>query len=166
MTFLLIKLTNQNQSVQHRNGSQSVASLTMTNRAWGNLENFFEHQMELFEIGFQWIGTIFKIFVQDIVVISEYSAIMSGWKSKVGRVFAMVVVSILPHLEFGPYDHRKDAPLYIKDFFSRKLILIHWRDFDPYYDGMILKNDSRLIIFDQSHLEYFCIILRPNLKNI
>ena len=33
-------------------------------------------------------------------------------------------------------------------------------------DGMILKNDSRLIIFDQSHLEYFCIILRPNLKNI
>ena len=30
--------------------------------------------------------------------------------SKVGRVFPMVVVSLLPHEEFGPNDHRKDAP--------------------------------------------------------
>ena len=30
-------------------------------------------------------------------------------RSKVGCVFPMVVVSILPHAEFGPNDHRKDA---------------------------------------------------------
>ena len=30
--------------------------------------------------------------------------------SKVGRVFPIVVVSILPHAEFGPNDLRKDAP--------------------------------------------------------
>ena len=30
--------------------------------------------------------------------------------SKVGFVFPMVIVSILPHEEFGPNDHRKDAP--------------------------------------------------------
>ena len=29
-------------------------------------------------------------------------------------VFAMVVVSILPHAEFGPNEHRKDAPHFIK----------------------------------------------------
>ena len=31
-------------------------------------------------------------------------------KYKVERVFPMVVVSILPHAEFGPNDHREDAP--------------------------------------------------------
>ena len=30
--------------------------------------------------------------------------------SKEGRVFPLVVVSILPHAEFGPNDHWKDAP--------------------------------------------------------
>ena len=30
--------------------------------------------------------------------------------SKVGCVFAMVVVSILPHAKFGRNDHREDAP--------------------------------------------------------
>ena len=30
--------------------------------------------------------------------------------AKVGCVFPMVVVSILPHAEFGPNDHREDAP--------------------------------------------------------
>ena len=30
--------------------------------------------------------------------------------SKVGCVFAMVVVSILPYAEFGRNDHREDAP--------------------------------------------------------
>ena len=30
--------------------------------------------------------------------------------NKVGCVFSMVVVSILPHAEFGPNDHQKDAP--------------------------------------------------------
>ena len=29
---------------------------------------------------------------------------------KVGCVFPMVVVSILPHAEFGQNDHREDAP--------------------------------------------------------
>ena len=30
--------------------------------------------------------------------------------NKVECVFPMVVVSVLPHAEFGPYDHREDAP--------------------------------------------------------
>ena len=34
---------------------------------------------------------------------------------KVGRVFPMVVVSILPHAEFGPNDHREDAPHFITE---------------------------------------------------
>ena len=29
---------------------------------------------------------------------------------KMGCVFTMVVVSILPHVEFGPNDHREEAP--------------------------------------------------------
>ena len=29
---------------------------------------------------------------------------------KVGRIFPMVVVSIRPYAEFGPNDHREDAP--------------------------------------------------------
>ena len=32
---------------------------------------------------------------------------------KVGRVFPMVVVSILSHKEFGPNDHRKGSPHFI-----------------------------------------------------
>ena len=32
---------------------------------------------------------------------------------KVGCVFPMVVVSIQPHLEFGPNDHRDDTPHFI-----------------------------------------------------
>ena len=35
--------------------------------------------------------------------------------SKVGCVFPMVVVSILPHAEFGPNDHREDAPHFTND---------------------------------------------------
>ena len=31
---------------------------------------------------------------------------------KVGCVFSMVIVSILPHAEFGPNDHREDAPYF------------------------------------------------------
>lgn len=124
LTSSPIRQTNQNQSVQRQHGNQSIASLTLTNQAWDNLENFFVHRMELFEIGFQWIGTIFKIFVQVIVVILVCFAIISYFD---------------PLLSF---------------------------DGDEYKNKMILKNDSRLIISDQSHLEYFCIILRPNLKNI
>ena len=33
---------------------------------------------------------------------------------KVGCVFPMVAVSILPHAEFGPNDHRADAPRFNK----------------------------------------------------
>ena len=35
--------------------------------------------------------------------------------TKVGCVFPMVVVSILPHAEFGPNDHREDAPHFSMD---------------------------------------------------
>ena len=34
-------------------------------------------------------------------------------ENKVGCVFPMVVVSILPHTEFGPNDHREDASHFI-----------------------------------------------------
>ena len=32
---------------------------------------------------------------------------------KVGCVFSMVAVSILPHAEFGPNDHQDEAPHFI-----------------------------------------------------
>ena len=32
------------------------------------------------------------------------------FRYKVGCVFSMVAVSMLPHAEFGPKDHREDAP--------------------------------------------------------
>ena len=35
---------------------------------------------------------------------------MACWESKVGCVFPMVVISILPHAEIEPNDHREDAP--------------------------------------------------------
>ena len=34
----------------------------------------------------------------------------SGWFTKVGCVFAMVVVSFLLHAKLGRNDHREDAP--------------------------------------------------------
>ena len=34
---------------------------------------------------------------------------------KVGYVFQMVIVSILPHAEFGPNDDREDAPHFIQN---------------------------------------------------
>ena len=33
--------------------------------------------------------------------------------NKVGCVFAMVVLSLLPHVDFGQNDHRNCTPLYI-----------------------------------------------------
>ena len=41
---------------------------------------------------------------------------------KLGRVFPMVVVSILPHAEFGPNDHREDAPTLRNTFLTPMLI--------------------------------------------
>ena len=41
-------------------------------------------------------------------------------KGKVGYVFPMVVVYILPHVEFGRNDHREEAPTLIKSEIS------HW----------------------------------------
>ena len=38
--------------------------------------------------------------------------------SKVGCVFPMVVVSILPHAEFEPNDHQKDTPDFSKERFK------------------------------------------------
>ena len=35
---------------------------------------------------------------------------------KVGSIFLMVVVSMLPHAEFGRINHRKDAPALICDW--------------------------------------------------
>ena len=41
-----------------------------------------------------------ELFVQNGNIVST---------TKVGCVYAMVIVSILPHAEFGPNDHREDA---------------------------------------------------------
>ena len=38
----------------------------------------------------------------------------SGWFTKVGCVFLVVVFSTLPHAESGPNDHLKDAPHFMK----------------------------------------------------
>ena len=45
-------------------------------------------------------------------LLSEQNILMSRWSIfsfKVGCVFRMVVVSILPHAEIGPNDYREDA---------------------------------------------------------
>ena len=34
--------------------------------------------------------------------------------NKVGCAFPMVIVTIMPHAEFGPNDHRVDAPHFTK----------------------------------------------------
>ena len=42
---------------------------------------------------------------------SPVTMIIIVWNlSKVGRVFVMVIVSILPHAEFGPNNHLEDTP--------------------------------------------------------
>ena len=43
--------------------------------------------------------------------------------SKVGCVFPMVVVSILPHAEFEPNDHQKDTPDFSKERFEAPLLI-------------------------------------------
>ena len=37
--------------------------------------------------------------------------ILNGASYKVGRVFLIIVVSILPHAEIGRNDHREDFPI-------------------------------------------------------
>ena len=76
-------------------------------------------------------------FLYRTSLLYQYSAIMSGWKSKVWRVFVMVVVSILPHLEFGPNDHRKDA-----SHFTPKKFWLE-TDFDPLTEWILWWNDSK-----------------------
>ena len=44
---------------------------------------------------------------------NKSSQTIFNYCSKVGCVFPMVVVSILPHAEFGPNDHREDASHFI-----------------------------------------------------
>ena len=46
------------------------------------------------------------------------------WLSKVGCVFPMVVVSMMPRADFGPSDHRDDALHFTKYIF--RLIWLHW----------------------------------------
>ena len=50
---------------------------------------------------------------------NEVALIDSRRVDKLGRVFPMVVVSILPHAEFGPNDHREDAPHFIAQCWIR-----------------------------------------------
>ena len=59
-------------------------------------------------------------------------AFQTPFRSKLGRVVRMVVDSILPHGEFGPNDHRKDAPPFrtfktITQFFDFLSIKQKWR---------------------------------------
>ena len=136
--FLPIKLTNQKHQHQYQHGSQSLSQ----NLDWGNLENFFGHPMGLYEIGFLWIGTIFKIFVQVIVEKKFHfpKIQFTGFSWGEPNITAKLVTG-------GTiYDCKHSNLTRIRT--------------------TILMKDSRLISSDQSHLEYFCIILRPYLKNI
>ena len=56
--------------------------------------------------------------------------------NKVGCIFPMVVVSILPQVEFGPNDHREDTPLFIKIKFW-----LTWMDVPGF--GLIWRGDFR-----------------------
>ena len=47
--------------------------------------------------------------------------------TKVGRVFPMVVFSILPHAEFGRNDHREDTPHFIYRSVWREIRLIFFQ---------------------------------------
>ena len=51
---------------------------------------------------------------------------------KVGRVFAMVVISILSHAEFGRNDHREDAPRFI--IFSLTMAISRWNCFSVKFE--------------------------------
>ena len=56
---------------------------------------------------------IFFVFLTKDIFFLGVKLTISTWNfqvHKVGCVFAMVVVSILPQAEFGPNDHRQDAP--------------------------------------------------------
>ena len=52
----------------------------------------------------------------EIILLKKHSKRLEKYRvptlefTKVGCIFLMVVVSILPHTEFGPNDHREDVP--------------------------------------------------------
>ena len=51
-----------------------------------------------------------RFFILMPQALFDFEDLISLLICKVGCVVVMVVVSILPHAEFGPNDHRKDAP--------------------------------------------------------
>jgi len=54
----------------------------------------------------------------EIFLDGSFDSFMNEFdKNKVGCVFPMFVVSILPHAEFGSNDHREDAPHFIISVF-------------------------------------------------
>ena len=46
---------------------------------------------------------------------------------KVGRVFSMVFVYLLPHMKFGPNDHREDAPHFTQQIMVDSNHIISWK---------------------------------------
>ena len=53
------------------------------------------------------LATVINILAINV---DDFSKIMMPDLNKVGRVFPMVMFSILPYVEFGSIDYRKDAP--------------------------------------------------------
>ena len=51
-----------------------------------------------------------RFFILMPQALFDFEDLISLLICKVGCVVVMVVVSILPHAEFGPNDHRQDAP--------------------------------------------------------
>ena len=83
---------------------------------------------------------------------------------KLGRIFPMVVVSIPPHAEVGPNDHRKDAPHFSSALVCFELFGLLCRDQDFYsiipkvilFDGKYKKTsifDFWIKILVQNHIQ-------------
>ena len=68
------------------------------------------------------------------------------WFFKVGFVFAMVVISILPHVEFGPNDHRKDVPHFsfgmLKDPSSRPSTSFFFKFLEEFLTSLFYRCDN------------------------
>ena len=61
-----------------------------------------------------------RFFILMPQALFDFEDLISLLICKVGCVVVMVVVSILPHAEFGPNDHRQDAPHFKKQWLGHQ----------------------------------------------
>jgi len=64
-----------------------------------------------------------KFMESSISILSAVIEYSKGTNNKLGCVVRMVVVSMLPHAERGPNDHRKDAPPFMNLRETEKLTI-------------------------------------------